>query len=416
MMHVHLDTSTPRRLVLLTQGALILTAMSIAGQVTLYGGMTASLSQALHVPVSMLGLCSTALYLGIGLAYVPGGQLSDRYGASKVLPLALLLMSLGSLLSVLVSQVWWLLCWRVVVGLGMGATITAAIQRAHRLDRQGGLSQGLFGGAMQAGTALGTLLPPLLAEHGFSWQGIFLLWGIVAAIMTICWAMLPDLGLLTVPGKKRVRDAFRSPAVWRLGLIYASTFGVGQALAPWLVVFCRQTGTPVALAALVGTLPLFAGIFFRSLGGWVLRHQPARVVLRGGLVLTVGALSLLTVLCWLPGTGWGKVVPVIVVLLLLEVGCTVPYAAVQSEAGHIGSREALGPGTAQGVVSQLCAPISALGPALIGWLSASGSFTLSFGLLALCVLLTLLLVERGSRSSAPVPNEALSVSQPTLSQ
>jgi MFS family permease len=147
---------------------LILTAMSIAGQVTLYGGLTASLSQALDVPVSMLGLCSTALYLGIGLAYVPGGQLSDRYGASKVLPIALLLMSLGSLLSVLIPQWWWLLFWRAVVGLGMGATITAAIQRAHRLDRQGGLAQGLFGGAMQAGTTLGTLLPPLLAEHGFS--------------------------------------------------------------------------------------------------------------------------------------------------------------------------------------------------------------------------------------------------------
>lgn len=53
----------------------------------------------------------------------------------------------------------------------------------------------------------------------------------------------------------------------------------------------------------------------------MLRHLPSRVILRGGLVLTVGALSLLSFLCWLPGTGWGKVVPVMAALFLLLCFC-----------------------------------------------------------------------------------------------
>lgn len=50
---------------LLIQGALVLTAISIAGQITLSGGLTTALSQAWRVPDGMPGLCSTSLYLAL---------------------------------------------------------------------------------------------------------------------------------------------------------------------------------------------------------------------------------------------------------------------------------------------------------------------------------------------------------------
>src|SRR5258708_17347243 len=74
--------------------------------------------------------------------------------------------------------------------------------------------------------------------------------------------------------------------------------------------------------------------------------------------------------------GWG--------LALFAFGTTLPYAAVFDEAGHIGAESALGPGTAQGVVSVISAPASAFGPPLIGaLLGHTGDFALPFGAMGL---------------------------------
>ncbi len=392
-------SSPSSQVILLTQVALVFTAVSVAGQVTLYGGLTIALSRALRISAGMLGLCSTTLYLGVGLAYVPGGFLADRYGANRVLPLSLLLISLGSVLSVLITQFWWILLWHVVIGLGMGATITASLQKAHRLGARAGISQGIFGGAMQVGAALGAFLPPLLSQHWLTWQGIFLFWGMAASLMTLLWLVLPEREGRREVRRRRIREAFRSPRVVQLGLVHAATFGIGQAIAPWLVVLCQAQGIPSEKAALVGALALFVGMVGRLLGGWLLRLLPARVVLRLGQVLTIAALGMLTVVCALPGIGWGKTLVLLTILLLWQVGCTLPYAAVQAEAGRAGVREMLGPGTAQGVVSELSAPVCALGPALIGWIAAQESFALSFGLFAGSALLALLVIERGTHST-----------------
>lgn len=324
---------------------------------------------------------------------MPGGQLADRYGTGRILPLSLLLMHLESILAVIVPSFWWHLLARVVIGLGMGATITACIERARHLGTKSALSQGLFGGAMQAGTAPGTWLPPWLSQRGTTWQGIFLLWGMAASLMTLQWLLFPERARKMPPVKRRVSDAFRSPRVRQLGLIHTATFGIGQAVAPWLAGVCHAQGLPLHTAALVGAALLLVGMMGRILGGWWLRHLPARVLLRLGLVLTLGASGLLSVLSLLPGESPGKMIVILAVLVVLEVGCTLPYAAVQSEAGHVGIQQVLGPGTAQGMVSQLCAPMSAVGPALFGWLKTSGSFALAFGMLAASVLIALILVE-----------------------
>src|SRR5205807_7628707 len=82
-------------------------------------------------------------------------------------------------------------------------------------------------------------------------------------------------------------------------------------------------------------------------------------------------------------TGWG--------LALFACGTTLPYAAVFDEAGHIGTESALGPGTAQGVVSVISAPASAFGPPLIGaLLGQQGDFSGPFGAMVLVGVVALI--------------------------
>ncbi len=99
--------------------------------------------------------------------------------------------------------------------------------------------------------------------------------------------------------------------------------------------------------------------------------------MRGGTPLACAGVVMLALPLHAPlVTGWG--------LALFAFGTTLPYAAVFDEAGHIGAESALGPGTAQGVVSVISAPASAFGPPLIGaLLGHTGDFALPFGAMVL---------------------------------
>jgi MFS family permease len=126
--------------------------------------------------------------------------------------------------------------------------------------------------------------------------------------------------------------------------------GLGQAIAPWLAVyFALSYGLPLDLSAMLGAVGLLAGMLFRSLGGMLLSRK----------VFTHCA--------------------------LMRAG------TAQVSAGHIGAESALGPGTAQGVVSVISAPASAFEPPLIGaLLGQHGNFAFPFGAMVLVGVVALI--------------------------
>ena len=180
------------------------------------------------------------------------------------------------------------------------------------------------------------------------------------------------------PAPRRISEAFRSPSLWTIGFVHLGTLGLGQAIAPWLAVyFAFSYGLPLPIAAMLGAVGQLSGMLFRPLGGMLLSRRvfTHSALMRAGTALAcVGVVMLALPLHTPLVTGWG--------LALFACGTTFPYAAVFDEAGRIGAKSALGPGTAQGVVSVLSAPASAFGPPLIGVLfSHTGDFALPFGAL-----------------------------------
>src|SRR5258708_6359405 len=142
---------------------------------------------------------------------------------------------------------------------------------------------------------------------------------------------------------------------------------------------------PIGVAAAIGACGLVACMLVRPLGGWLLSGERCGHVflLRTGTLLACGGVILLALPLHVPLlTAWG--------ITLLASGTTLPYAAVFDQAGRIGKTHALGPGTAQGVVSVISAPASAFGPPLIGvLLERSGSFSVAFGAVMLVGLLAI---------------------------
>jgi len=357
---------------------LALAAVAIAANFTDYGPLIPLLQRELHISSGATGLLSTLLYIGIGLSYLPGGWLADRYGSRRVLFGALLLVGIGGCLLPVISDLVWIVLCRFVIGLGAGAAIVAASQ-ASRQGPYGAFGQGLFGGAMQLGAGLGLFATPALLDR-FGWQGTFTAWGVLGLVASVlCLLALsgePRLPATAAP--RHLAAAFRSPSLWAIGLVHLGTLGLGQAIAPWLAVyFALSYGLPLPIAAMLGAVGQLSGMLFRPLGGMLLSRRvfTHSALMRAGTAIACSGVVMLALPLHVPlVTGWG--------LALFACGTTLPYAAVFDEAGHIGAESALGPGTAQGVVSVISAPASAFGPPLIGaLLGHTGGFALPFGAL-----------------------------------
>jgi len=366
-------------------GALVLAAVAIACHFTNYGPLIPLLQSTLHASGWQIGLLSTLLYVGIGLTYLLGGVFADRWGARRVLILSLLLIGGGGCLLPLFPNLIWIVCMRALIGLGSGAAIVAASQAA-RVGPYAALGQGLFGGAMQAGAALGLFVTPALLAP-FGWQDAFFAWGLLGLLAAgVCFMTIQKETIPAIQCRRRIREAWQSGTLWSLGLVHFGTLGLGQAIAPWLALYLAMSdGMPVGVAAAIGGLGLLAGMFFRPLGGGLLSRERCEhvLLLRTGTLLACGGVILLALPLHIPLlTAWG--------ITLLVCGTTLPYAAVFDQAGRIGKTHALGPGTAQGVVSVISAPASAFGPPLIGvLLERSGSFSVAFGAFILVGLLAI---------------------------
>jgi cyanate permease len=362
----------------LSLSTLALAAVAISAHFTDYGPLIPLLQHELHVTSGATGLLSTLLYVGIGLSYLPGGWLADRYGSRRVLFGSLLLVGTGGCLLPVFSTLVWMVSCRLVIGLGAGAAIVAASQAARR-GKYGAFGQGLFGGAMQVGAGLGLFATPTL-QSLFGWRGALTFWGAFGlGAGVLCLLLLSGQTRSPVStAPRKISEAFRSPSLWTLGLVHLGTLGLGQAIAPWLAVyFALSYGLPLDLSAMLGAVGLLAGMLFRPLGGLLLSRRvfTHRALMQAGTALACIGVVLLALPLHAPlVTGWG--------LALFSCGTTLPYAAVFDEAGHLGAESALGSGTAQGVVSVLSAPASAFGPPLIGaLLGQHGSFAVSFGVL-----------------------------------
>ena len=211
--------STGLRRTTLRLGTVALAAVGISAHFTDYGPLIPLLQSELHISSGATGLLSTLLYVGIGLSYLPGGWLVDRYGSRRVLFWSLLVIAAGGCLLPVIPDLAWIVLCRFVIGLGAGAAIVAASLSA-RQGRYAALGLGLLGGAMQVGAGLGLLVTPTLFGL-FGWRATFALWGalgLAASILCLC-TLSSDKPHPADAMSKGMASAFRSPSLWTIGFV-----------------------------------------------------------------------------------------------------------------------------------------------------------------------------------------------------
>jgi len=152
-----------------------------------------------HVSLTTAALLPFAFFLSYGLTSIPFGMAMDKYGAKSILLLGTVLMTLGSFLCFISNNYMVVILVIFLVGVGVTAIQVAGNPFIRELDTPGKYTANLtmIIGIGALGYAFSPLLVPLMQSNGFSWKSVYLLFGIINAVILFMLALskFPDIKL-----------------------------------------------------------------------------------------------------------------------------------------------------------------------------------------------------------------------------
>lgn len=134
------------------------------------------------------GLVMSAPVLGLGLGAAFVAPLGDRYGRRPFVLGAFALLGLSVFASAFAGDVTQLGIWRLLTGIGLGATlpnVSALVAELAPAKNRAGLLTLIGAGIAIGALSSGLLVPPII--ESFGWQGAFWL---SAAVTAVIWLLL----------------------------------------------------------------------------------------------------------------------------------------------------------------------------------------------------------------------------------
>ena len=182
----------------------------------------------LNLSETQVGILTGLPSLLFALAAVPGSLLIARLGPVTALALGLLLDGVASGLRGAAPNALWLYAATVAMGAGIaiGQPAMPPLVRAWLPDRIGFATAVYTNGFLMGATAAAALsLPLVLPLVGGSWRLAFAAWAVPVVVTAVLVPLLgpkgahPSASVVTVP---RWWPDWRSPLLWRLGILFGS--------------------------------------------------------------------------------------------------------------------------------------------------------------------------------------------------
>ena len=153
-----------------------------------------------NVSLTVAALLPFAFFLSYGLTSIPFGIAMDKYGAKSILLLGTILMMVGSFLCYLSNNYIVIILVIFLVGVGVTAIQVAGNPFIRDLDTPAKYTANLtiIIGIGSLGYAFSPLLVPMIQTNGFSWKSVYLLFGIINAIILVLLVLskFPDIKLI----------------------------------------------------------------------------------------------------------------------------------------------------------------------------------------------------------------------------
>jgi nitrate/nitrite transporter NarK len=350
-------------------------AFAFSSNYTNHAPLIAPLMKEFGFSQAMAGLLTTGIFLTHAGMQIPGGHLADRFGGRRVLAWALVIVCLGNIGIAYSGSYGQLLFWKVFAGFGTGACFVAGARYLAQAIPPPGLAraQGYYGGSVLLGSGFVIYAVPRAAEL-VGWQGAFRTTASVAVAVLLMWVLFAP----APPAKSHPRIALSAllanPQLWLLGSVQMASFGLVILIGSWITQLLRnQLGLTPAEAGALGSLVLLLGIVTRPLGGILLAGIGVRPLLAISLVVNV-------VGCLLLSGAKSSLGSAVLAIVLLGIGCGLPYAALFNRAAAMFPGRA---GAAMGLVNMLGIVMILVGAPAVGKIADwTGSFQASFVALA----------------------------------
>lgn len=325
------------------------------------------------------GLLTTGIFLTHALMQIPGGRLSDRMGASRVMVVALAWVAIANFGIAAAGAYWQLLFWKTFAGIGTGACFAAGARYVVGMfkGRDLHLAQGLYGASVVLGSGFVLFAVPQLLG-AFGWRGAFLGCALLAAAVWVWWMGASPEPQQSVPAAGSLTEMIGHRELWLLGWMQMASFGLMIVVGTWITTLLKiDFQMPLKAAGLLGSMVLLLGILSRPLGGWLAHTMRIRTLVAVSLLLNALACVAL---------GWGHAIALtLAAIVVLGMGCGIPYAGVFNRAAALFPGRA---GAAMGFVNMVGIVMILAGAPAVGYLAdLSGQFRTSFYVLGAFSLL-----------------------------
>lgn len=360
-----------------------LVAFAFSANYTNHAPLVPALTKTFGFSLALAGFLTTGIFLTHAAMQIPGGHLADRLGPRPVVTIALAVVCVGNFAIAFSTAYWHLLFWKVLVGFGTGSCFVSGARYISGTfsGRRLNLAQGLYGGSILLGSGF-VIFGVSRVAAAFDWRGAFAATAGVATVAWILWVFAAPSTPLSAQPARSFRGLISDSQLWLLGIVQMASFGLVIVVSAWITMFLRRNLLlSQSRAGLLGSIALLLGIVMRPLGGVMVHRIGVRRLFRLSLGLNFIACLLLA------GAG-GSLGRVITAIVILGLGCGLPYAALFVRAAVLYPGRA---GAAMGLVNMLGIVMILAAPPLIGHMvESTGSFQSSF--LSLCLFLLVAVV------------------------
>ena len=264
---------------------LILLVLSVAINYLDRGALSVSaplLQRELSLSPTQMGLLFSAFFWSYSVFQLASGWLVDRYDVKRVFGAGFLLWSLATAAVGWITGFGWLLCARVILGIGESVAYPAYSRILARdfPEHRRGLANSLVDAGSKVGPALSTLAGGLLVDR-FGWRALFIGIGLGSLLWLIPWVtFVPSRGgsgRVERDGGASLLDIIRRRETWGTCLGMFSLGYVWYFLLSWLPSYLvNERGLSMRGMAVLGSLPFWAMAATSVLGGWLSDRRIAR--------------------------------------------------------------------------------------------------------------------------------------------
>ena len=243
-----------------------------------------SITGDLQLDASSTGIILSAFFLGYAIMPIPGGWLADKFGAKRVLLMAVITWSIFTGLTAIAWSLTAMIVIRFLFGIGEGgfqpssskiiATIFPKEERGRAMS------------IMLTSGGIVSLIVPLLAAYllgTIGWRMMFIIIGAIGAIIAFLYwkyIQLPQdeaatAGTEDTSNKVNFKELLKTPLMWNLIIAYFCIYAVNWGLVSWIPTYLQKNrGLDLMSIGWAQTIPAITTIIGVYGSGYIIDKLP----------------------------------------------------------------------------------------------------------------------------------------------